>query len=169
MTAVAVESGAAVCAMHMQGTPQTMQDDPTYDDVVREISQYLGRRREALLAAGDHYLRSQGKTTGIPEAARIQAAVLSLGLDELAPFNPAEKIVEYRYFGVPEGLRTLSLGDFFAELSTDSPAPGGGSVAALCGALAGSLTAMVSWAKASSLLPGFGRSPRRSVTLLSAN
>jgi glutamate formiminotransferase/formiminotetrahydrofolate cyclodeaminase len=99
--------------------------------------------REALLAAGDHYLRSQGKTTGIPEAARIQAAVLSLGLDELAPFNPAEKIVEYRYFGVPEGLRTLSLGDFFAELSTDSPAPGGGSVAALCGALAGSLTAMV--------------------------
>ena len=99
--------------------------------------------REALLAAGDHYLRAQGKTTGVPEPERVQAAVLSLGLDDLGPFRPEEKIVEYRYFGVPEGLCTLTLSDFADELSSDSPAPGGGSVAALCGALAGSLTAMV--------------------------
>jgi len=52
MAAVAVQSGAGVCAMHMKGTPQTMQDDPTYDDVVEEIFQYLRQRRDALLAAG---------------------------------------------------------------------------------------------------------------------
>lgn len=99
--------------------------------------------RIALLAAGDHYLREQGKTTGVPESDRIAAAVLSLGLDELSPFDPAEKVVEYRYGGIPVGLRSLSLDAFADMLSTDSPAPGGGSVAALCGALAGSLIAMV--------------------------
>ena len=49
---VAVESAAGVCAMHMQGTPQTMQLDPRYDDVVAEIHAYLEQRRDALLAAG---------------------------------------------------------------------------------------------------------------------
>ena len=52
MVRVAVESGAAVCAMHMQGTPQTMQVAPRYDDVVAEIHGYLLRRRDALVAAG---------------------------------------------------------------------------------------------------------------------
>jgi dihydropteroate synthase len=52
MVHVAVESGAAVCAMHMQGTPQTMQVAPRYDDVVAEIHGYLRRRRDALVAAG---------------------------------------------------------------------------------------------------------------------
>ena len=52
MLAVALESGAAVCAMHMRGTPQTMQIDPRYDDVVAEIRGYLLRRRDALVAAG---------------------------------------------------------------------------------------------------------------------
>jgi glutamate formiminotransferase/formiminotetrahydrofolate cyclodeaminase len=99
--------------------------------------------RTALLAAGDHYLLAQGRTTGVPEAERIQAAVLSLGLDELGPFDPADKVVEYRFGGAPAGLRSMSLSEFADELSTDSPAPGGGSVAALCGALAGALTAMV--------------------------
>jgi glutamate formiminotransferase/formiminotetrahydrofolate cyclodeaminase len=99
--------------------------------------------RVALLAAGDHYLKAQGKTTGVPESHRINAAILSLGLDELGSFNPADKIVEYRYGGARAGLRSLPLADFSDELSSDSPAPGGGSVAALCGALAGSLTAMV--------------------------
>ena len=49
---LAVRTGAAVCAMHMQGTPQTMQDDPRYDDVVEEILGYLRQRRDALMAAG---------------------------------------------------------------------------------------------------------------------
>ena len=52
MLAVARETGAAVCAMHMRGTPQTMQDDPRYDDVVAEIHEYLKQRRDRLLAAG---------------------------------------------------------------------------------------------------------------------
>jgi dihydropteroate synthase len=52
MMAVAVQSGAGVCAMHMRGTPQTMQDAPAYHDVVGEIHLYLQQRRDALLAAG---------------------------------------------------------------------------------------------------------------------
>ena len=52
MLAVARETGAAVCTMHMRGTPQTMQDDPRYDDVVVEIHEYLKQRRDRLLAAG---------------------------------------------------------------------------------------------------------------------
>jgi dihydropteroate synthase len=52
MVEVAVETRAGVCAMHMQGTPQTMQDDPRYSDVVTEILAYLRERRDALVAAG---------------------------------------------------------------------------------------------------------------------
>ena len=52
MLGVAVESQAGICVMHMQGTPQTMQDNPTYDNVVEEIYQYLRGRRNALVAAG---------------------------------------------------------------------------------------------------------------------
>ena len=52
MIDVAAQSQAGVCAMHMQGTPQTMQDDPRYDDVVQEVRQYLAARRDALAAAG---------------------------------------------------------------------------------------------------------------------
>jgi glutamate formiminotransferase/formiminotetrahydrofolate cyclodeaminase len=105
---------------------------------------------EALLAAGDHYLARQGRTTGVPEAERVHAAVVSLGLDDLAPFDPGEKVIEYRYRGAPRGLRALSLAAFTDELSTDSPAPGGGSAAALCGALASALASMVAaltWTK----------------------
>ncbi len=52
MIEVAAESNVGVCAMHMQGTPRTMQDDPQYDDVVRDIGKYLQQRRDALIAAG---------------------------------------------------------------------------------------------------------------------
>jgi glutamate formiminotransferase/formiminotetrahydrofolate cyclodeaminase len=105
---------------------------------------------EAILQAGDHYLAKQGQTTGVPEKERIHAAILSMGLDELTPFDPAEKIIEYKYRGEAEGLRTMKLTEFADELSSDSPAPGGGSVAALCGSLSASLSAMVAaltWAK----------------------
>jgi glutamate formiminotransferase/formiminotetrahydrofolate cyclodeaminase len=99
--------------------------------------------RTALLAAGDYFLAKQGRTTGVPEAERVRTAVFSLGLDELAPFDPAEKVIEYRVGAGPGQLVAKDVTDFLDELSSDSPAPGGGSVAALCGALAGSLTAMV--------------------------
>ena len=105
---------------------------------------------EAILAAGDHYLTKQGRTTGVPERERVHAAVVSLGLGELAPFDPQQKIVEYRHRGRLRGLRAMQLADFADELSSDSPAPGGGSVAALCGALSAALSSMVAaltWSK----------------------
>ena len=98
---------------------------------------------DAMLLAGDHYLAAQGATTGIPEAERIRSAIRSLGLDELGPFEPAAKIVEYRYRGSLEGLRAKTLADFADQVSTSSPAPGGGSVAALAGALSAALSAMI--------------------------
>ena len=105
---------------------------------------------EAILAAGDHYLSKQGETAGVPERERIHAAVLSLGLAELAPFDPMDKIIEYRYRGAPKGLKAMRLTGFADELSSDSPAPGGGSVAALCGSLSAALSSMVAaltWSK----------------------
>lgn len=57
MVRVAVDAGAAVCVMHMQGTPQTMQDHPTYDDVVTEIQAYFRERHDALIAAGIEHER----------------------------------------------------------------------------------------------------------------
>lgn len=106
--------------------------------------------RAALLAAGDHFLAKQGRTTGVPEAERIHAAVLSLGLSDVAPFDPAAKVLEYRYGG--DGpLVAGTVRSFVDSVSSDSPTPGGGSVAALCGALGSALCAMVaalSFAKA---------------------
>jgi glutamate formiminotransferase/formiminotetrahydrofolate cyclodeaminase len=107
--------------------------------------------REALLAAGDHYLAKQGKTNGVPEKERVHTAVLSLGLSELAAFDARRKVIEYRYAEGPPGLVGMAVRDFADELSSSSPAPGGGSVAALCGALSASLAAMVAaltWSKA---------------------
>ena len=99
--------------------------------------------REALLAAGDHYLARQGATGGVPEPERIHSAVLSLGLDDLGPFDPAAKVIEYRYAGPPSGLVAKTVTGFVDELSSASPAPGGGSVAALCGSLSAGLSAMI--------------------------
>ena len=98
---------------------------------------------EVMLSAGDHFLAAQGSSRGIPEADRIRTAIMSLGLDELGPFDPAAKIIEYRFRGAPTGLVAKTVAAFVDELSSDSPAPGGGSVAALAGALSGALSAMV--------------------------
>jgi glutamate formiminotransferase/formiminotetrahydrofolate cyclodeaminase len=98
---------------------------------------------DAMLAAGDHFLAAQGRTTAVPERDRIHTAVMSLGLEELGPFDPAAKIVEYRVRGEQSGLVDDTVRGFADELSKDSPAPGGGSVAALVGALSASLSAMV--------------------------
>ncbi|MFB3910228.1 MAG: glutamate formimidoyltransferase [Candidatus Eisenbacteria bacterium] len=98
---------------------------------------------EAVRMAGRYYLARQGKSTGVPDSELVHIAVRSLGLDEISPFDPAKKIIEYR---VREGQKFLvdrTVRGLVDELSTDSPAPGGGSVAALCGSLAAALAAMV--------------------------
>lgn len=98
---------------------------------------------EAVRRAGRHYLEQQGATPAVPEPDLVQAARVSLGLDDVKPFEPSRAIIDYRLFPREEGLRAMSLVGFADELSRDTPAPGGGSVAALCGALAAGLVSMV--------------------------
>jgi glutamate formiminotransferase/formiminotetrahydrofolate cyclodeaminase len=97
---------------------------------------------EAMLMAGKHYLALQGKSTGVPERQLIDSAVQSLGLNDISPFDPKQKIIEYRVAG-PSGLVDRTVREFVDETSVDSPVPGGGSVAALMGSLACALSSMV--------------------------
>jgi glutamate formiminotransferase/formiminotetrahydrofolate cyclodeaminase len=99
--------------------------------------------KDALLAAGRHYLEKQGRSPGVPEEELIRQASLSLGLDDVAPFDPQKKIIECRVARPEARLVRMDLRSFANELSMDSPAPGGGSVAALSAALSASLSAMV--------------------------
>jgi glutamate formiminotransferase len=98
---------------------------------------------EAMLDAGRHYYAKQHRSPGQPEEELVRMAIQSMGLNEITPFDPADKIIEYRMSGVPRPLIAMTSQGFADVLSTDSPAPGGGSVAALCGALGGALAAMV--------------------------
>lgn len=97
---------------------------------------------EAMKLAGRHYLAQQGASTGVPEADLIEAAVVSLGLNQISPFDPNKRIIEYA-FAQRRPLVESTVTGFVDELSRNSPAPGGGSVAALCGALSAGLSAMV--------------------------
>ncbi len=99
--------------------------------------------KEAMLMAGRYYLEKQGKSPGVPDEELIRTAVTSLGLNDVAPFDPQKKIIEYQFKEVENSLLDLNLKEFANELSMDSPAPGGGSTAALCGALSGALSSMV--------------------------
>ena len=99
--------------------------------------------KEAVLTAGRHYLEKQGKTAGVPEEEIIRTAVLSLGLNDVSGFDPDKKIIERQFKEAGKTLVSLDLQAFADEVSMDSPAPGGGSVAALCGALSAALSSMV--------------------------
>ncbi len=99
---------------------------------------------DALYEAGVHFLAKQGKNTGVPEQEIIDIAIKSLGLSDVSEFKPEEKIIEYRLKDTDKKrLVDMSIENFVDELSTDSPAPGGGSVSALSGSLAASLVSMV--------------------------
>ena len=98
---------------------------------------------EAILMAGRYYLKTQGKSQGVPEESVIRTAIQSLGLNDVSEFDPQKKIIEYQFREFETSLVEMTAREFADETSTDSPAPGGGSVAALCGSLAASLTAMV--------------------------
>jgi glutamate formiminotransferase/formiminotetrahydrofolate cyclodeaminase len=99
---------------------------------------------EALLDAGRYFLAKQQRSTGVSERELVHIAVRSLGLDELTPFEPGERIIEYR-LRRPDDRRLVSLPleRFADETAGESPAPGGGSVAAAVGALGAALGAMV--------------------------
>jgi glutamate formiminotransferase/formiminotetrahydrofolate cyclodeaminase len=95
-----------------------------------------------LLDAGRHYLAKMGRPTGVPEPALVHAAIRTLGLSEVKPFDPKERVIEYRLAQKPR-LAAMSLREFADELSSESPAPGGGSVSALAASLGAALASMV--------------------------
>ena len=99
---------------------------------------------KALLDAADYFLRKQERSLGISEGEKVKIAVKSLGLDDLAPFDPQKKIIEYLIGdSSSEQLVDMSLSAFADETASESPAPGGGSVSAYIGALGVSLATMV--------------------------
>ncbi len=102
--------------------------------------------KKAIVEAGKHFLRKQQRSLGIPEHEIIRIAVKSMGLDELKPFRPEEKIIEYMLEAGGERsalLTDMSLTAFAEETASESPAPGGGSVSAYLGALGAALGTMV--------------------------
>lgn len=99
---------------------------------------------DAMLDAGRHYLRKQKRSTGVSDAELIKIAVRSMGLDELSDFDPKKKIIEYALGqDDTDQLAQLTVRGFIEETASESPAPGGGSVAATLGALGAALATMV--------------------------
>ncbi len=101
---------------------------------------------QAMLDAADYFLTKQERSLGISESEKIKIAVKSLGLDDLAPFHPEEKIIEYvlaKKMGSNDRLIQMTAKALAEETSSESPAPGGGSVSAYVGALGVSLGVMV--------------------------
>jgi glutamate formiminotransferase/formiminotetrahydrofolate cyclodeaminase len=97
---------------------------------------------QAMLDAGRHYLRKQGRTVGQPIPDVLRTAVMGLGLTDVAPFEIEKKVLGLPTMK-PNALVRRTVVDFTDEVSRDSPAPGGGSVAALAGALGAALASMV--------------------------
>jgi glutamate formiminotransferase/formiminotetrahydrofolate cyclodeaminase len=98
---------------------------------------------KAMLDAANFYLKKQERSLGISESEKIKIAVKSLGLDDLKPFDPEEKIIEYMLEENEKKLIDYKLHDFADETAAESMAPGGGSIAAYVGALGVSLGTMV--------------------------
>lgn len=99
---------------------------------------------KVLLDAGKYFLSLQKRSIGVSESELIKIAVKSLGLDELGPFDPQKKIIEYQLRDNNlSPLLSMDLQDFADETASESPAPGGGSIAAYVGALGISLGTMV--------------------------
>jgi len=99
---------------------------------------------KAMIDAGKYFLTKQQRSTGIPESEIIKIAIKSLGLDELKPFNPRERIIEYLLEDQQSTpLIRMHLQAFMEETSSESPAPGGGSISAYMGALGSALATMV--------------------------
>jgi len=99
---------------------------------------------KAMLDAGKYFLQKQQRSIGVSEKELIRIAVKSMGLDELGPFDPEKKIIEYMLANNSNNkLVSMTLTDFADETASESPAPGGGSIAAYVGSLGISLATMV--------------------------
>jgi glutamate formiminotransferase/formiminotetrahydrofolate cyclodeaminase len=109
---------------------------------------------QSMLDAGKYFLEKQKRSTGVSEKELVRIAIVSLGLDELAPFKPEERVIEYLLKEKSDSrLISMPLDVFADETASESPAPGGGSIAAYIGALGISLGTMV--ANLSSHKPGW--------------
>ena len=114
--------------------------------------------KRTLIEAGRYFLEKQQRSTGIAEEEIMKIAVKSMGLDDLKPFNPKEKVVEFliedeKETAAKERLVRMTCKDFAYETASESPAPGGGSISAYMGALGAALGTMV--ANLSSHKPGW--------------
>lgn len=99
---------------------------------------------KSLTDAGKYFLTKQNRSVGVSEKELVRIAIKSLGLDELSPFNPEERVIEYQLSSKSnERLVQMTLSDFADETASESPAPGGGSIAAYLGTLGISLATMV--------------------------
>ena len=99
--------------------------------------------KKVLIDAGQYFLIKQKRSLAIPEKDIIHIAIKSLGLDELSKFNPNKRIIEYLIQSNDNPLAKMTIRDFANETSSESPAPGGGSIAAYCGVLGSALATMV--------------------------
>ncbi len=100
--------------------------------------------KRVMIEAGQYFMEKQRRSKGISEEELIRLAVKTLGLDELSPFDPKKKIIEYQLDSLKATpLVKMNLRDFANETASESPAPGGGSIAAYVGALGVSLATMV--------------------------
>ncbi len=123
-------------------------------DKVRELAHDMGIQvtgselvgllpKAAILESGKYYLEKMNESIGIPEKMIMETAIQSMGLAELGDFDLDKKVIEYA-IAKEDRLANLRITEFCDLLSTDAPAPGGGSVAALCVSMSGALSAMVS-------------------------
>jgi glutamate formiminotransferase/formiminotetrahydrofolate cyclodeaminase len=142
---------------------ETTRDEASKLGLVVTGSELVGMTPlEPLVEAGRFYLRKQNRSSGLPERELVELAVRTLGLAQLSPFDPEKRIIEYAV-RVAAPLASMTVERLVDEVSSNSPAPGGGSVAALAGSLGAALAAMVAnltvgkagyesaWASSSSL------------------
>src|SRR5262249_31580069 len=146
------EYGIAQVSMNLtniEETPLHVAFDACVDSATKRGLRVTGSEivgmipKKSLTDAGRYFLRKQKWSGGVSEEELIDIAVRSMGLSELKPFAPKEKVIELKIEGDSKSLVKMNLREFCNETASDSPAPGGGSVAALMGALGASLGGMV--------------------------
>jgi glutamate formiminotransferase/formiminotetrahydrofolate cyclodeaminase len=148
------EYGIAQVSMNLtniEATPLHVAFDACVESAAKRGMRVTGSEivgmvpKKCLVDAGRYFLRKQQWSQGVSEENLIDGAIRSMGLSELKPFDPNEKVIEFKIQSAEskKSLVRMDVREFCNETSSDSPAPGGGSVAALMGALGASLGGMV--------------------------